>query len=193
MGLVHAQTKRFTVDEFTHIWELGAFGHERMELIEGEIVPMTPQGEGHSQAIIHGNEALVLAFHGTHHVGVQLPLVLSKYTGPEPDFFITPKEALPVEKIGERTLRKAHLVIEVAVSSLEYDRDEKASLYASYGINDYWILNVPARQLEIHRDPVPMPDRVFGHGYASVAVHAENAPVSPLVRPDIVLTAHQFL
>ncbi len=193
MGLVHVQTKRFTVDEFTRLWELGAFGHERMELIEGEIVPMSPQGEGHSEAILHGNEVLVLALHDTHYVGVQLPLKLSEYSGPEPDFFITPKIEPRVEQVTGKILRKADLVIEVAVSSLEYDRDEKASLYARYGVKDYWILNVVERQLEVHRDPVPMPDRIFGHGYASVEIYPGTAAISPMVRPDVLLRAADLL
>lgn len=193
MALVHVQAKRFTVDEFTRLWELGAFGRERMELIEGEIVPMTPQGEGHGEAIGKGNEVLVLALHDTHRVYPQVPLKLSELSGPEPDFFIVPKAEKRPEQITPTVMRRADLVIEVAASSLAYDRDEKSSLYARYGIQEYWIVNVQERQLEVHRDPVAMPDRIFGFGYATVSIHPETATVSPLVRPDVALRVADLL
>lgn len=194
MAMVHAQKKRFTVAEFTRLWDVGAFGHERMELIEGEIVRMTPQGDEHRGAIIHGTEVLVLALHDTHWVAVQVPLRLSELSGPEPDFFISPKATNPElpEAMTAESLNKADLVIEVAASSLAYDRDEKASLYARYSVKDYWILNTEQRQLEVHREPTEMPERAFGFGYANVSVFPENATVSPLARPDVVLRVAQL-
>ncbi|MBM3460578.1 MAG: Uma2 family endonuclease [Armatimonadetes bacterium] len=137
---------------------------------------------------------LVLAFHDTHYVGVQLPLKLSEYSGPEPDFFLMPKrdEEPEPEQVTPDRLRKADLVIEVAVSSLAYDRDEKASLYAKYGVPDYWVLEVVKRRLLVHRNPVAMEERIFGHGYASVEILSEEASIAPLARPDVQVPVRGF-
>lgn len=193
MALIHAEPKRFTVAEFTRLWELGAFGHERMELIEGEIVRMTPQGNEHVRAIVQATEVLVLALHDTHYVAVQVPLKLSEYSGPEPDFYLSPKAQGHVEQITPELLRNADLVIELSASSLAYDLDEKASLYAKYAIKDYWVLDVIRQQMTVMREPVPMPDRTFEHGYAAVTVHGTDEAVSPLVRPDLALRVADLL
>jgi Uma2 family endonuclease len=87
----------------------------------------------------------------------------------------------------------ADLVIEVAVSSLAYDRDEKASLYARYGIREYWVLDAVGRKLEVHRGPEPMEGRTFGHGYADVRACEEVDRVSPLCRPDVSIAATELL
>lgn len=188
MGLVHAEKKLFTNREFLRLAEEGYFGDKRYELIEGEIVYMAPQGDAHGDAIERGNTALVLAFHETHNVRVQLPLTISLLSGPEPDFAVVPRGA-----VSQAGIRSADLVIEVAASSLAYDRDEKASLYARHGIVEYWILNVEARELEVFRDPVIDPQTAYGFKYASHALHGESATVSPLIRPDILLRVVDLL
>jgi Uma2 family endonuclease len=77
----------------------------------------------------------------------------------------------------------AALIVEVADTSLALDRGRKASLYASAGITEYWILNLVDRQLEVLRDPGPAPQQIYGHGYAAVTTHSRGDVVSPLALP----------
>jgi Uma2 family endonuclease len=76
------------------------------------------------------------------------------------------------------------LVVEVAESSLAFDREHKASLYARAGIEDYWILNLGARVLEVYRDPVPDPVAVHGWRYQSTTTLLPPAVVAPLAFPS---------
>ena len=83
---------------------------------------------------------------------VQLPFDVSPASEPEPDFAIVTREALLTAR---RHPNRALLIVEVADSSLEYDRHEKARLYAQAGVPEYWIVNLPQRQLEVYRRPLP--------------------------------------
>ena len=185
MALAHAEAHRWSRDEYYRMAEFGVLGPgERVELIDGEVVALSPQDKQHAVAITRGTAALVRALADRFYVRVQLPLDLGEFHQPEPDFAIVLLEAL---EAAERHPTHAALVIEVAFSSLAYDRDEKASLYARAGIPEYWIVNLPMRRLEVHRGPAPQPDRVFGHGYTTMSFHAEHQPVHPLLAPDVTL------
>ncbi|HYE75078.1 MAG TPA: Uma2 family endonuclease, partial [Blastocatellia bacterium] len=85
------------------------------------------------------------------------------------------------------------LVIEVADSSLEYDRDYKGSLYARVGINDYWIINVREQQLEVHRQPVADNEAEFGFSYADIQILKAGDSISPLVKPEAVIAVADLL
>src|SRR5204862_46858 len=77
----------------------------------------------------------------------------------------------------------ALLVVEVADTTLSYDRNTKASLYAASGIADYWIVNIPGQQLEVFRDPVPDASARFGVRYSSRTILVAGDVVSPLALP----------
>ncbi|MHB2016581.1 MAG: Uma2 family endonuclease [Candidatus Xenobia bacterium] len=182
MALKHAPTKRWTVEEFHRLFDEGFFSEDdRVELIEGEIVPMPKQNPPHSGAVLRSTKRLVLAFHETHEVACQLPLDLSEYSEPFPDFAIIPNE----KAIKGHLLETADLVIEVSDSRLKFDRGEKASLYARYGIPEYWVLNVKAEQMEVHRNPQPDKSAAFGFSWGTREVVARDGEVSPLCRPDV--------
>ena len=162
--------------------EAGIFAPgERVELIEGEIVPMSPQNPPHAFRTERINTLLVFAFGLTHGIRVQLPLTLSDLSEPEPDFALVPLEP---QFNGPRHPDHADLVIEVAHSSLPFDRSEKASLYAKAGIPDYWILNLKKGRLEVRRDPVEDDQAPYGWDYASLQILAPGQLVTPLFAPD---------
>lgn len=177
MSLLHVRTRPITVEEFNLMAEKGILApDERVELIEGAIVPLSPQNKPHSDAISWTTNLLVELFGKTHLVRVQLPLDLSPYSEPEPDFAVVPKESLA--KV-HRHPTSANLVIEVAQTSLAYDRYEKASLYARFGIPDYWVLNTVDGCLEVHRSPKVDASAPFGHSYAERQVYVPDQTVVP--------------
>jgi len=189
MALAHAKTRRWTVEEYQRLSDVGAFrSGERVELIDGEIIAMAAHNPPHREALLRGTDILVPALRDTHYVGVQVPVDIPPWSMPEPDFHIVPRDHLRNHDISS-----ADLIIEVADSSLEYDRDEKAGLYARAGVKDYWISNLRDRQVEVHREPVPMAEHVFGHAYARVTVYKVGETISPLCRPDVMIAVADLL
>lgn len=161
--------KRWTREEWYRLAELGFFAEGcHTELIEGEILIMSPQGANHSRTLMLGTEILSEFYRGTHLIRVQCPITIADDTEPEPDFAVVPRElALRLEGHHPAT---ADLVLEVADSTLSYDRNLKASLYARAGVAEYGILNLAKRSLELHRQPYSDTDARFGWAYASKSI-----------------------
>jgi Uma2 family endonuclease len=161
--------------EYERLVELGAFEDERVELLRGVLVDMSPNDPAHASSIDRLTMLLVPAMVGRAIVRVQLPLIACDESEPEPDLAI-----VPVADYRRRHPDSAHLVIEVAISSLNKDRSVKAPLYAASDFSEYWIVNVPERVVEVHRSPTP-------DGYAALLRHGVDASVSPLAFPDVVV------
>jgi Uma2 family endonuclease len=175
------QLRRWTRQEYEHLGELGVLGpDERVELIDGEIFQMPPQLSRHATGVMAGQEALRAAFGAGFHVRTQLPLALGQYSEPEPDVAVVEGSFLDFAADHPTS---AALVLEVSDSTLAFDRDVKASVYAAAGIPEYWIANLVHRQIEIHRDPGPMPETRFGFGYRSRTIARPGDLVSPLAQP----------
>jgi Uma2 family endonuclease len=148
--------------EYDELVSLGHFQNERIELINGVLVPMSPIGPQHSNAVDKLNEILVLALAGLARVRVQNPLAAGDISEPEPDLLVAPLAEYDVEHPAI-----AHLVIEVAESSLAFDRGTKLRLYAQQGVPEYWIVDVVSRCIEVYRDPASgtfASKRVFERG-----------------------------
>lgn len=145
------QKKLWTADEFNRMAEAGVLDSERrLELVEGEIYLLSPQNRAHGLIISHLNQLLVAEFASTHYVRVQLPLSLEEHSEPEPDFALCTKEAT---LSAARHPSSADLVLEVADSSLSFDREQKARVYARAGIPNYVVVNVSERCLEVFQKP----------------------------------------
>ncbi len=176
MGIHEPKTRRWTRAEYYQMADLGWFQGQRVQLIEGEIVEMSPMGNPHAAAIRLGSRALDPAFGPNFDVRPQLPLDLSPISVPEPDFAVVaghPRDYL------EKAPTTATLVVEVADSSLEYDRNEKASLYAKAGLTEYWIVNLVDRVVEVLTVPRRDPTAVFGHSYARREVKSPGETIRP--------------
>ena len=87
----------------------------------------------------------------------------------------------------------AGLVVEVADTSLEYDRSTKGSLYAEVGLEDYWIVNLIDRQLEVHREPQKGPNQAGDHAYGNVVVLSPSDTISPVVLPEASIKVSDLL
>jgi Uma2 family endonuclease len=143
--------RRLSVEEYHRMIEAGILGEdERVELLEGVIVAMTPQQPPHARRIEWLAHFLARRLGDHFRVRSQLPLSLGESSEPEPD--------VAVVRAGsgseERHPATALLVIEVADTSLRKDR-AKASLYARAGVPEYWIVNVKDRVVEVFLEPEP--------------------------------------
>ncbi|MCS6858925.1 MAG: Uma2 family endonuclease [Abditibacteriales bacterium] len=181
---------RWTKRDYYKMAEIGLFDGKHVELIEGEIVEMSPMGTLHWVCVTLTGDALRKVFDQGYFIATQLPLDLGESTEPEPD--------VAVIRGNVRDYRDAHpttaaLIVEVADTSLSYDRADKASLYAKAGIAEYWIVNLLDNQCEVHRQPVPMPDQPFGFGYASVTTLKATDTVSPLAAPHATIAVADLL
>lgn len=176
---------RFTVKDYYLMGEQGVFQPgERVELIDGEVIDMMPIGVGHSAPL----DGLTQYFGGLANnrwiVRVQSPLRLDENSEPQPDLLLLQG---PWQRYKEAHPGPADvfLLIEVADTSLLYDRQTKLPLYARSGIPEVWILNVSQRQLEVYRQPGP-------HGYASTETH-RSGMVAPAAFPDALVDVGELV
>jgi Uma2 family endonuclease len=168
----------FTADEFERMAAAGVFrDNERIELIHGEIVEMSPVGPGHGAAVACLNKRLTIGVGDRAVVWIQSSARMALDSVPQPDLAL----------LRPRSYRRANprpedilLVVEVADSSLRYDRTDKLRLYAIAGIPEYWVASVNGEWLEVYRSPE-------GHGYReSRRLHRDDTIV-PLAFPDVVI------
>lgn len=180
---------RWTTEKFQRLGELDMFVGRHVELIEGEILEMTV-GTSHFTAVMKSMRALERAFGPGFHARPQGPLNLNEHTDPEPDVAIV---AGDIADYSESHPTTAVLVIEVSDSTLRHDQTRKVGLYARAGIIEYWIVNLKARQLEVHRQPQHLSDREFGHAYAQTQTFAATDSVSPLAAPQAAVRVADLL
>lgn len=134
--------------EYARLVDAGVFENERVELLDGEIVVMSPIGPPHNAAVQWLTELLVLALHGKASVRPQMSFAASEYSQPEPDLTVVPRSSYLTGHPGE-----AHLIIEVSDSSLAYDRGRKLRVYARCGVREYWIVNVRDQRIQVYTAP----------------------------------------
>jgi Uma2 family endonuclease len=145
-------TYRFTVEQYHQMAAAGILEEdERVQLLEGEIVCMTPIGPLHRYAVVAAGEALSKLLPAEWKLMIQQPITLAE-SEPEPDLCIVRSESA---RYLDRHPGPADvcLVIEVADSSLPLDRNRKQTIYAAAGIPEYWIVNLDERSVEVYREP----------------------------------------
>jgi Uma2 family endonuclease len=180
---------RFTKAEYYRMGEVGVFDARRVELIGGEIIEMSPIGPLHAAVVAHVHRVLDRLV-PDHHVRAQLPFNAAEDSEPEPDLALVPGSPADYQ---DGHPRRVALIIEVADSSLKYDRSHKASRYAASGVADYWIINLLARQVEIYRGPERDPSQDFGFGYASHDIVDASGQLSPLAVPSVTIAVKDLL
>jgi Uma2 family endonuclease len=168
--------RRWTKAEYYGMADLGWFKGQRVELIEGEIVVLSPQKFAHGQVADRVTELLRHAFGPDFWVRMQLPLDLGESSEPEPDVSVVRGRR---ESFSEHP-RTAELIVEISDTTLAYDRREKASLYASSGIADYWVVNLVQRQVHVFRDPQIDGGQSHGFGYRSMLTFLPGEQITPL-------------
>jgi Uma2 family endonuclease len=167
--------------EYDRLVEQGFFEDEKIELLYGMLVEMSPQGAGHAYVMRHLNEVLVPALRGRALVQIQSPLAVSDDSEPEPDVAIVPKQ-----DYSRAHPTSAFLVVEVAETSLRKDRLVKAALYARSGVAEYWIVNLRKRVVEVHRG-------AGDAGYVDVTTHGEGDVLRPQAFDDVAIPVTDVL
>jgi len=185
-----AQRRKFSKAEYYRMAEMGFFNGQRVELIDGEVILMSPQEASHATAVGLVADALQAIFSEGFTIRVQQPLDLGEVHEPEPDVAVVPGQRRDYATSHPKT---ATLIVEVALTSVDYDRNVKSSLYAKAGIPEYWLLNLRDRRLEVFREPVPMPDQKFGFGYKSMRIYLPDETVSPSAKPDAKIKVADML
>src|SRR5713226_5816434 len=175
------QIRRWKRVEYEQLVERGIFlPGERIELIDGLLVVAEPQSSLHFTAVRLVERALARAFGAGWDVRAQGPIALDDTSEPEPDVAVVRGEL--------RDYVEAHpadpvLVVEVSITSLDFDRVHKSSLYARAGRPEYWIVNLVDRVLEVYREPAASPSAPYRWDYGTMEALGPSDSVSPLTAP----------
>jgi Uma2 family endonuclease len=183
---VETTKKLFTVDDYYRMAEAGILMPEdRVELIDGEIIEMSPIGARHLGCVNRATRLFTAALGNRAVVSVQNPLRLNKYNEPEPDIVLLKPRA---DDYASKTpaAEDAILVVEVAETTLRYDRDVKMPLYAAAGVPEVWIENLIDDLLLVYRNPA-------GRAYTTSLQLRRGATAAPVALPDFVFTVEQLL
>lgn len=185
-SLVLARHK-LDADDYFRMAEAGILGRgDRVELIDGEIIDMAPTGQGHGSTVSRLTHTLVMALNGRVTVFSQSSLRLNRLNVPEPDFAIL-KYRADFYGTGEpANPDDVLLLIEVADSSLRYDRSVKLPLYARSRIPETWIVDLKRHTLESYRLPE-------GDRYTVWSTHHPGETVSLQAAPDLTLTVTDLI
>ena len=181
------KAKKFTIDEYHRLTELGFFSEDdRVELIRGEIIQMAAKNTTHSVCSTRLYRELLNLIQEQATIRGQEPIIISNNNEPEPDLVIARNQDDDYLEAHPR-LNDILLLIEIADSSLKYDQDVKLTLYAEAGISNYWIFNLVANYLESYSEPYQDQKRNFGYRRKVIFLPNEsvNLPFFPELSLDL--------
>lgn len=174
------QLRRWTVAEYHQMLAVGLLkSSDRLELLNGQIIEMSPQEPPHAATTRRVGRYLDRYLGGLADIRTQLPITLGENSEPEPDIAIA---RLDGQEYGDRHPQAADLfwVIEIADSTLNKDRREKARIYGQAGIPEYWVLDVKRRRAFVLREPGES-------GYQDIQEYSPETTLAPLAFPDCLI------
>ena len=181
------RARRFSVDEYERMVHAGVFASDdRVELIEGEIIEMTPIGIPHASIVDRLNMLMARRLGDRTIVRVQGPIgFVALHSRPQPDLaLLRPRKDYYAARIpGARDI---FLLVEVMDTSVEYDRRRKAPLYARAGVRELWLVDIPAGVVDVQREP-------SADGYRDVRTLRRGERLTPLAFPDVTLGVDDIL
>lgn len=177
---------RFTTQKYHQMIDAGVFTEDdRLELLEGEVVAISPINPRHSGTVNRTARLFNVLFGDRAIVGVQNPIQLSEYSEPQPDVtLLAPHPDFYAQ--GHPQPADILLVVEVADASLAYDREVKGRLYAQAGIGEYWLVNLEEGWVEIYRDPSERGYRLARRALPGETIHL-------LAFPDTAVEVDEIL
>jgi Uma2 family endonuclease len=182
---VELTRRLFTVDEYHRMAEAGILGEdERVELIEGEIVQMAPIGPRHAGCVINATRLFITRLGDRAVVSPQNPVVIRPRSEPQPDLVLLRRRTVSYSRELPSS-QDVLLAVEVADTTVRFDRLVKARLYARAGITEFWLCLAMEGAVEVHHDP-------GADGYASVVQHGPGQLVTPLAFPDVSFAVSDF-
>ncbi len=178
--------RRFTTDEYHQMARAGILGEDdRVELIEGEIVEMTPIGARHAECVDRLTDLFSRAFSDAARLRVQNPVRLGENSEPQPDIVLARRKS-GFYASDHPTPEDILLLVEVADSSADPDRRVKVPLYVRSGIVEVWLVDLEQDTITIYRDPTP-------DGYHSARVARRGDEVAPITFPDRAIAIADIL
>ena len=178
--------RRFTVDEYRRMGEAGILGEDdRVELLDGEIVQITPIGSRHAACVDRVVDCFRTLPADRAIIRVQSPIRLSDRSAPEPDVTLLRRRA---DFYDDRLPgpEDVLLIVEVAETSVDYDRDRKLPLYARAGVAEVWLLDIPARQIHACLD-------ARSGTYRSVRRYKAGEELAPAAFPELRVRVSDLL
>ena len=185
--VISAPARRpFTVAEYYAIADAGILSeNDRVELLDGDIIVMPPIRDWHAGGVKFFTNTMVPKLQGRAMIAVQDPVRLDEHSEPQPDITLLQWRD-DFYRNGHPTPGDVLLLIEVADSTVEFDRTVKLAAYARAGIPEIWIVNRPARRIESYSEP-------SGDQYAAVRDFGPGETVAPQAFPDIVLEVARII
>lgn len=184
----------FTRKEYYALDDHGFFRsrvqHQRVQLIGGVIFLESPMNPPHATAIRKVTKLLERIFTDGYDVRVQIPLDLGPISEPHPDLAVVTGS---FEDYATEHPKTALLVVEVSDATINTDLYDKASLYATAGIADYWVVDLTTDRVLVFRNPAPEAGSAFGQNYSSVSAHGRDDRLSPLAAPTARVLAGDLL
>lgn len=181
-AIAPAQIRGLKRREYEELVKLGVFEDERVELLYGQVVTMSPLDPDHNESTNTIDEILGKQLEGRARVRVQSSFAASDDSEPEPDVLV-----IPLQKYWREHPSTAYLVVEVAKSSLRKDRGVKAKLYGSVAVQEYWIVDIKAGGVHVLRDP-------DGEGEWRSRILARRGEVLTLLAfPDVRVAVDQIV
>ena len=178
--------RRLTVDDFHRMAKAGILTEDdRVELLHGELIMMSPIGSRHAATVKRSNQVFIQRGGGRVVVGVQDPIRIGEHSEPQPDLTVLhPRADFYAQSHPEP--RDILLVMEVAEASVEIDREVKGPLYARAGIPEMWLANLVEDCVEVFRSP-------SHEGYTEVQKYRRGQRLSPLALPDLIVAVEEIL
>ena len=167
--------------EYDQLVAQGVFGSERVELVFGMVVEMSPIDPSHVESTARIHERMLRALGDRARVRCQAPIAATDDSEPEPDVYVT-----PLGDYWQAHASRAHLVVEVARSSLAYDRGEKALLYGLAEVEEYWIVDLVNGLVEVRRDR-------DGGLWHSITTYRRGDTLRMLAFPDVTVDVAEIL
>ena len=170
---------KWTVDEYHHMIATGILDERRVELLKGEIVEMSPEGEPHAYFSSEAGEYLTRLLGDRAMIRQSKPITLPNESEPEPDIAV-------VQRLGREYLEhhpypeQIFWLIEYSDSSLDKDLQTKSKIYAEVGILEYWVVNLKKRQVVVFREPED--------GEYASKVTLNGGTIYPLAFPDVAVS-----
>lgn len=181
VSITNQPLRRLSRREYDKLVEQGVFRHERVELVFGMVVAMSPIDPGHVESTSRLAKILTIALGDRAQVICQAPIAATDDSEPEPDIYVR-----PVGDYWREHASRAHLVVEVANTSLAYDRGEKALLYGISAIDEYWVVDLVHGLVEVRRDR-------DGGAWRSITIFRRGDSIQVLAFPDVVVDVSDVL
>lgn len=176
MATTLRKPRLFTVSEYYAMVRAGILGaNDRVELIRGQVIPMSPIGSRHASCVDNLAELFISQVRPHASVRIQNPIRLSAHSEPQPDLALLERKQVYASRHPRPD--EVLLVVEVADTTLDFDRQVKIPLYADAGLCEYWIVNLAEACLEVYRRPGP-------GGYAETTMLQRGDEVAILALPE---------